>query len=112
MELVHPVCCGLDVHKASITACLRQVMSGGMIKLENRTFDTNMRGLTSLLEWLVENGCRIAAMESTGVYWKPVYHVLSPVLTVWIANPAEVKQRRGKKTDKADAQWLGGTSGS
>ena len=106
MELVHPVCCGLDVHKASITACLRQVMSGGMIKLENRTFDTNMRGLTSLLEWLVENGCRIAAMESTGVYWKPVYHVLSPVLTVWIANPAEVKQRRGKKTDKADAQWL------
>ncbi|MGO9146308.1 MAG: IS110 family transposase [Desulfomonilia bacterium] len=48
----------------------------------------------------------IAAMESTGVYWKPVYHVLSPVLTVWIANLAEVKQRRGKKTDKADAQWL------
>jgi len=51
MELVHPVCCGLDVHKASITACLRRVVEGGMIKLENRTFDTTMRGLTSLLEW-------------------------------------------------------------
>jgi transposase len=106
MEVVNPVCCGLDVHKASITACLRQVMSGGMIKLENRTFDTNMRGLTSLLDWLMESECRIAAMESTGVYWRPVYHVLSPVLTVWVANPAEVKQRRGKKTDKADAQWI------
>jgi transposase len=69
-------------------------------------FDTTMRGLTSLLEWLVENECKIAAMESTGVYWKPVYHVLSPVVTVWVANAAEVKQRRGKKTDKADAKWL------
>ena len=106
MEVVNPICCGLDVHKASITACLRQVMSGGMIKLENRTFETNMRGLTSLLDWLMESECRIAAMESTGVYWRPVYHVLSPVLTVWVANPAEVKQRRGKKTDKADAQWI------
>jgi transposase len=85
---------------------MRTVMADGMIKLESRTFDTTMRGLTSLLEWLVENGCMIAAMESTGVYWKPVYHVLSPVVTVWVANAAEVKQRRGKKTDKADAKWL------
>jgi transposase len=81
-------------------------MAGGVIKLENRTFDTNMRGLTSLLDWLMESECRITAMESTGVYWKPVYHVLSPVLKVWVANPAEMKQRRGKKTDKTDAQWL------
>ena len=106
MEMVHPICCGLDVHQASISACMRHVMADGMIKLESRTFDTTMRGLTSLLEWLVENGCMIAAMESTGVYWKPVYHVLSPVVTVWVANAAEVKQRRGKKTDKADAKWL------
>ena len=106
MEMVHPICCGLDVHQASISACMRQVMADGMIKLESRTFDTTMRGLTSLLEWLKENGCMIAAMESTGVYWKPVYHVLSPVVTVWVANAAEVKQRRGKKTDKADAKWL------
>ena len=106
MEMVHPICCGLDVHQASISACMRTVMADGMIKLESRTFDTTMRGLTSLLEWLVENGCIIAAMESTGVYWKPVYHVLSPVVTVWVANAAEVKQRRGKKTDKADAKWL------
>ena len=106
MELVHPVCCGLDVHKASVTACLRRVMEGGMIKLENRAFDTNMRGLTSLLDWLKESGCGIAAMESTGVYWKPVYHILSPELKVLVANPAEVKQCRGKKTDKADAQWI------
>lgn len=106
MEMVHPICCGLDVHQASISACMRTVMADGMIKLENRTFDTTMRGLTSLLEWLVENECTIAAMESTGVYWKPVYHVLSPAVTVWVANAAEVKQRRGKKTDKADAKWL------
>jgi len=81
-------------------------MEGGIIKLDNRIFDTNMRGLISLLDWLKENGCGVAAMESTGVYWKPVYHVLSPVLKVLVANPAEVKQRRGKKTDKTDAQWL------
>lgn len=106
MEMVHPVCCGLDVHQASISACLRTVTEDGMIKLESKAFDTTMSGLTSLLEWLVHNECGIAAMESTGVYWKPVYHVLSPVMTVWVANAAEVKQRRGKKTDKADAKWL------
>jgi len=106
MEIVHPICCGLDVHQASISACLRTVTPEGMIKLENRVFDTTMRGLTSLLEWLVNNECPIAAMESTGVYWKPVYHVLSPVVTVWVANAAEVKQRKGKKTDKTDAKWL------
>ena len=106
MELVHAVCCGLDVHKASVSACIRRVMEGGIIKLEERTFETTMRGLKALLDWLMESGCGIVAMESTGVYWKPVYHVLSPSVKVLVANPAEVKQRKGKKTDKADAQWI------
>jgi len=106
METVHTRCCGLDVHQAKVTACLRRVNGDGTVSMEHRTFDTTMKELKVLMEWLVESGCELAAMESTGVYWKPVYHVLSKSLTVWVLNAHEVKQRRGKKTDRADAQWI------
>lgn len=106
METVHSLCCGLDVHQAVVAACLRRVNEDGTVRLEHRTFDTTKRELTALTDWLVEAGCPLAAMESTGVYWKPVYHVLSPALTVWVLNARDVKQRRGKKTDRADAQWI------
>lgn len=106
METVHPICCGLDVHQAQVTACLRRVGPNGDVSLETREFSTVMRGLTELSDWLAVAGCPIAAMESTGVYWKPVWNVLSATMEVYVANAREVKQRRGKKTDKADAQWL------
>lgn len=106
METVYSVCCGLDVHQASVAACLRRVASDGTIGTESRQFATTVQGLRELSQWLTEAGCPIAAMESTGVYWKPVFHVLSATVEVWVVNARHVKQRRGKKTDRADAQWI------
>jgi|WetSurMetagenome_2_1015567.scaffolds.fasta_scaffold141994_1 transposase len=106
METIHPICCGLDVHQASVSACLRRVNADGAVSVEAREFSTTVKGLTALADWLVEEGCPIAAMESTGVYWKPVWHILSPLLDVWVLNARDVKQRRGKKRDRADAKWI------
>lgn len=106
METIHPICCGLDVHQAIVFACLRRVNDNGTVSVEGREFSTTVKGLTALSDWLVEAGCPIAAMESTGVYWKPVWHILSPMLDVWILNARDVKQRRGKKRDPVDAKWI------
>lgn len=106
MDTIHQVCCGLDVHEASVTACLRRVNVDGTVSVEINEFGTTVKQLTALAEWLVAEGCPLAAMESTGVYWKPVWHILSPLLDVWILNARDVKQRRGKKLDRADAKWI------
>ena len=106
METIHSVCCGLDVHQASVSACLRRVATEGTVSIEKRQFSTTVQGLTELSDWLASAGCPIAAMESTGVYWKPVFHILSATVEVWVVNARDVKQRRGKKTDRADAQWI------
>lgn len=106
METVYSVCCGLDVHQSCVSACLRRVASDGTIGTDSRQFDSTVQGLTQLSEWLTEAGCPIVAMESTGVYWKPVFHILSATVEVWVVNARDVKQRRGKKTDRADAQWI------
>jgi len=106
METIHPICCGLDVHQASVSACLRRVNADGTVRVEPREFSTTVKGLTALTDWLLEEGCPIAAMESTGVYWKPVWHILSPLPDVWVLNARDVKQRCGKKRDRADAKWI------
>jgi transposase len=106
METIHPICCGLDVHQASVSACLRRVNVQGAVSVESREFGTTVKELVALADWLVAEGCPIAAMESTGVYWKPVWNILSPLLDVWVVNAREVKQRRGKKSDRADAKWI------
>ena len=106
METIHPICCGLDVHEASLTACLRRVNSDGTVNVKIREFGTMVKDLTTLADWLVQACCPIAAMESTGIYWKPVWNILSPLLDVWILNARDVKQRRGKKLDRADAKWI------
>ena len=84
METMYSVCCGLDVHKRSVTACLRQQSgAGGRVVEECRDFLTTTAGLEALGQWLAERGCMAAAMENTGVYWKPVYNLLEervPVL--------------------------------
>jgi transposase len=95
--------CGLDVHKQTVVATI----DGEGIKRETREFSATTRSLTALKEWLVSNGITHAVMESTGVYWKPVYHVLEPSgITVWIVNARHVKYVPGHKTDKRDSQWL------
>ena len=103
MQIINPVCCGIDCHQAVLSACLRRVSADGQITTELREFHTTYDALLALSDWLVAVGCPIVALESTGVYWKPVYHVLSAVVEVYIGNAYDMRRRPGKKTDKADA---------
>jgi len=106
MQVVYPVCCGIDVHQAQLTACLRRVGTDGQITQDVREFGTMYNDLLTLSDWLVAQDCPVVAMESTGVYWKPLYHVLAGVLEVFVGNAADMQRRPGKKTDKADARWI------
>ena len=106
MEVMHERVAGLDVHKAMIVACVR-IMAGGKISRECRTFETSTAGLEALLGWLTQSGCTHVAMEATGVYWKPVWHILSDGdFALVLANAVHVKNVPGRKTDVNDAPWL------
>jgi transposase len=106
MEVLHTHCAGLDVHKDTVVACVRH-MAGGAVKREIKTFKTTTKDLMALSDWLSAEGCTDIAMEATGVYWKPVWHVLSDGEFVLIlANAAHVKNVPGRKTDVNDAAWL------
>jgi transposase len=106
MEVLHPHCAGLDVHKDSVVACVRHMM-GGAVKREVRSFQTTTKGLMVLSEWLSAEGCTHIVMEATGVYWKPVWHILSDgEFALVLANAAHVKNVPGRKTDVNDATWL------
>lgn len=105
MELLHARCAGLDVHKDTVVACSR-VAADGKVEREVKTFDTTTSGLTELSEWLGERGCTHVVMEATGVYWKPVWHVLGDDFELLLANAAHVKNVPGRKTDVNDATWL------
>ena len=107
MDLVHPVCCGLDVHKRTVVACLRICGASGEASREHRTFATDTPALLELLDWLSEHGCRVVAMESTGVYWKPVYNLLEGVCDkLLLVNAQHMHQVPGRKTDQADSEWI------
>lgn len=109
MEMRYPICCGLDVHKKTVVACLIRSVTAGIRTKETRTFTTMVDDLTALGAWLREAGCTHVAMESTGVYWQPVYNVLSAPqdgLDVWVVNAQHVKALPGRKTDVSDAEWL------
>jgi len=106
MEVLHPRCCGLDVHKETVVACLRLVIDGKAVK-ETRTFQTTTASLIELSDWLAENACTRIAMEATGVYWKPVWHILSDGdFELVLANAAHIKNVPGRKTDVKDADWI------
>jgi transposase len=106
MEVLYPHCAGLDVHKNSVVACARH-MSGGKVSTKVHTFKTTTEELMQLLVWLTDQGVTHIAMEATGVYWKPVWHILSDDDFVMVlANAAHVKNVPGRKTDVNDAQWL------
>jgi len=95
--------CGLDVHQQTVVATI----SGEGLKEETREYGTTTRSLTELKEWLLSSGITHVAMESTGVYWKPIYHVLEPSgMTLWVVNARHVKYVPGHKTDKRDSKWL------
>jgi transposase len=106
MEVLYSRCAGLDVHKETVVACVRLV-TGDDVAREVRTFATTTAGLIALSDWLSEHGCTHVAMEATGVYWKPVWHVLSDGgFTLLLANATHVKNVPGRKTDVNDATWL------
>src|SRR5499433_3880056 len=106
MQVLYPRCCALDVHKLTVVACLR-IAEDGKVTTQVRTFDTTTASLIGLRDWLAANKCTHVAMEATGVYWKPVWHILSDgEFELVLANAAHVKNVPGRKTDVSDAEWL------
>jgi transposase len=107
MRAVLKIGCGLDVHKRSVTACLLKLGAQGKWVTETRTFATATPALKDLAEWLARVGCRHVVMESTGVYWKPVFNILEGVCQeVILVNAQHIKNVPGRKTDVKDSQWL------
>jgi len=105
MKTLHKRCAGLDVHKAEVVACLR-VVTNRKVGQQVRRFPTTTQGLLALAEWLENAGCTHVAMEATGVYWKPVWHILEGHFVSILANAAHVKNVPGRKTDVNDATWI------
>lgn len=105
MEVIHRHCAGLDVHKQTVVACVR-ISGDGPLLQEVRTFPTTTSGLLALTDWLESFDVEHVGMEATGVYWKPVWHVLEGHFELVLANAAHVKNVPGRKTDVNDATWL------
>jgi transposase len=106
MEVLYPHCAGLDVHKDTVVACMRHAENSS-VRREVRTFKTTTTALLALSAWLASEGCTHVVMEATGVYWKPVWHILSDGdFALTLANAAHVKNVPGRKTDTNDATWL------
>jgi transposase len=106
MEVLYGRCAGLDVHKDTVVACARIAEGGAETKREVRTFATTTRGLLELSDWMAQHGCTHVAMEATGVYWKPVWHVLEDSFELVLANAAHIRNVPGRKTDINDATWI------
>lgn len=105
IEVIHPRCAGIDVHMDMVMVCAR-IVEGRKVRAETRSFGTTTGELMQLADWLAASGCTHAVMESTGVYWRPVWHILAPGLELILANPMHVKNVPGRKSDVNDAQWL------
>jgi transposase len=101
VEVLYQICCGIDVHAKMLVACL--IVNG---KKEFRTFSTMTKDLLRLRDWLVNKGCKHIAIESTGIYWKPVFNILEDVMEVKLVNPLQIKALRGHKTDVKDSERL------
>lgn len=102
LKVVHEICCGIDVHAKMLVACL--LLANG--EKEIRSFSTMTEDLLRLRDWLVAAQCTHVAIESTGVYWKPVFNILEDALEVILINPEHARALRGHKTDVKDAEWL------
>lgn len=106
MEVIYSCCCGIDVHKKSMTACVIVADEGRRSRREVRRFDTTTRALLELSDWLRANAVREVVMESTGVYWKPVWNLLEDDFSLMLVNAQHVKNVPGRKTDVQDCVWL------
>jgi len=106
MEVIYPCCCGLDVHKKSITACVLRAEAKGKSRKEKKRFGTFTHDLLQLADWLAERGVTHLAMESTGVYWKPVWNILAEQFEALLVNAQHIKAVPGRKTDQKDSEWI------
>ena len=106
MDILYPCCAGLDVHKKTVVACIRRLGPEGQPDEQVRTFGTMTGDLLELADWLAAHGVVQVAMESTGVYWKPVYYLLEDLFAVMLVNAQHIKQVPGRKTDVKDCQWI------
>lgn len=106
LKIVYKICCGIDVHKTFVVACIASTNKQGITTYKSHRFSTYTKGLKELLQWLLEFNCKDVCMESTGKYWIPVYNVLEKYCSIVLAHPKYVKAIRGKKTDKKDAKWI------
>src|SRR3712207_4790761 len=106
MDVIVERCCGVDVHKTVLVACLIVLGSGGRPHKAIRTFGTMTADILALADWLTEAGCTHVAMESTGVYWKPLYNLLEGAFELLVVNARHIKAVPGRKTDVKDCEWL------
>jgi len=106
MQVLYGCCCGLDIHKRFVVACVLTTAADGRVQKVTRTFSTMTDELLALLDWLTEVGCTHVAMESTSAYWRPIYNLLEDHLTVLVANAYHIKAVPGRKTDVRDAEWI------
>ena len=106
VKIVYPTCCGIDVHKNFLVACIAKTDDTGHTAHIMRRFSTNTGDLRKLADWLALHSCKDVCMESTGKYWIPVYNILEKTCNVCLTHPKYVKAIKGKKTDKKDARWI------
>jgi transposase len=106
MEVVYTHCCGLDIHKKTVVACVIRSTPGQKPVKETRTFRTMTADLLALADWLSEVDCTHVAMESTGVYWRPIYNLLEGLFELLLVNAQHIKTVPGRKTDVKDAEWI------
>lgn len=108
IEVVNPICCGLDIHKKVISACLMYTDEEGQEQAITSEFGGFTDELIRLRDWLLANDCPVVAMESTGIYWRPIHNVLEGYLRVVLVNARHYRNVPGKKTDLKDSQWIAG----
>lgn len=106
LKIVYPVCCGMDVHKSFVYACIASTNSEGVTSYKSKRFSTFTNDLRFCASWLADNNCKDVCMESTGKYWIPIYNILEATCDIVLAHPKYVKAIKGKKTDKKDAKWI------
>ncbi len=106
LKIVYPICCGMDVHKSFLVACIATTNESGVTTYQSKRFSTFTGDLRRCAKWLAERNCTDICMESTGKYWIPIYNILEPTCKIVLAHPKYVKAIRGKKPDKKDAKWI------
>lgn len=106
LNVLNNACCGIDVHKRNVVACVLKTDEFGEYTHEIKTFSTMTGDLENLRDWLIKHNCEKVAMESTGVYWIPVFNILEQDFTIILSNAKQIKNVPGRKTDPSDSKWI------